>query len=205
LEFSDDPVPGRDNRVVSLAVFGYGSLVSPQSFEQTFGRRPEKLAPARLPGWRRRWSVVRDNLAAEKTFARADTGELPPWILGLNLERDDAGEPGPGPNGALIEINDAELERLDLREMRYDRVEAGALQGFERIVAYVAKPDHFAPQPPPGAVAMAPYLRAIEAAFRDLGDREWELFLQTTGPPPVEAIEPRLVRDEIPPGNPREW
>jgi hypothetical protein len=190
---------------VSLAVFGYGSLVSPQSFEQTFGRRPEKLVPTRLSGWRRRWSIVRDNLAAEKTFARADTGELPPWIVGLNLERVDGGKAGPAPNGALIEIDEAELERLDLREMRYDRVEVGPRQGFGRFVAYGAKPGHLAPQPPPGAVAMAPYLRAIEAAFRELGEGEWELFLQTTGPPPVETIEPRLVSDEIPPGNPREW
>ena len=52
---------------------------------------------------------------------------------------------------------------------------------------------------------MAPYLRTLEDAFRALGDGEWELFLQTTGPPPVETIEPQLVRDQIPPGNPREW
>jgi hypothetical protein len=189
---------------VSLAVFGYGSLVSPQSFEQTLGRQPEHLVAARLQGWRRRWSIVRDNLSAEKTFAREDTGELPPWIVGLNLERDD-GAPDLAPNGALIEIEEPELERLDLREIRYDRVEVGGREGFERIVAYVAKPDLFVAQPPPGAVAMAPYLRAVEAAFTKLGDRQWELFLQTTGLPPVETIEPRLVRDEIPPGNPREW
>jgi hypothetical protein len=190
---------------MSLAVFGYGSLVSPQSFEQTLGRRPENPVPARLQGWRRRWSIVRDNRSAEKTFARQDTGELPPWIVGLNLERDDGNEPGPAPNGALIEIEEAELGRLDLREIRYDRVEVGGRQGFDRIVAYVAKPDHFAPRPPQGAVAMAPYMRAIEAAFTELGAGQWELFLQTTGLPPVETIEPRLVRDEIPPGNPRGW
>jgi hypothetical protein len=190
---------------MSLAVFGYGSLVSPQSFEQTLGRRPENLVPARLPGWRRRWSIARDNLSAEKTFARKDTGELPPWIVGLNLERAGGAEPGPAPNGALIEIDETELERLDLREMRYDRFEVGDLEDFDRVVAYVAKADHFAPQPPRGAVAMAPYLRAIESAFSELGDGQWELFLRTTGLPPVEAIEPILVRDEIPPGNPRRW
>jgi hypothetical protein len=205
LEFSGEPALRRDNRAVSLAVFAYGSLVSPRSFEQTLGRRPENLAPARLPGWRRRWSIARDNLSAEKTFARSDTGELPPWIVGLNLEPDDGGGPGPAPNGALIEIDEAELERLDLREMRYDRVELGGRDGFDRVVTYVAKPDHFAPQPPAGAVAMAPYLRALEAAFTELGPGQWELFLQTTGLPPVETIEARLVRDEIPPGNPREW
>ena len=52
---------------------------------------------------------------------------------------------------------------------------------------------------------MAPYIRAVEAAFRALGDDQWALFLDTTGMPPVELIEPQLVRDEIPPGNPRGW
>jgi hypothetical protein len=187
-----------------LAVFAYGSLVSRESFEQTLGRAPGAILPARLPGWRRRWSVARDNLAHEKTFARADNGEVPPWVIGLNLEPDEDGG-GPAPNGALVEIAEAELARLDLREMRYDRVEAGGLEGFDRVVTYVAKTAHFAPDPPPGAVAMAPYLRTVEAAFRELGEGEWELFLQTTGPPPVEAIEPQLLRDEIPPGNPRGW
>jgi cation transport regulator ChaC len=193
---------------MSLAVFAYGSLVSPDSFAATLGRRPQALSPARLRGWRRRWSLLRDNLASEKTFARPG-GELPPWVIGLNLERDEEASGEMAPNGALIEIGDGELERLDVRELRYDRVEVtGHVSGgdrFDRIATYTARPEHFSVQPPEGAVAMAPYLRAIEAAFRALGDEQWELFLKTTGPPPVETIEPVLVRDEIPPGNPRDW
>ena len=190
-----------------LTVFAYGSLVSPASFAETFGREPGPLVPACLHGWRRRWSIVRDNLAAEKTFARRG-GELPPWIVGLNIEATEPDEAHP-PNGALIEIDAAELARLDLRELRYDRVEVGdavsAEAGFDRVVAYTAKPQHLIAEPPAGAVAMAPYLRAVEAAFRALGDGEWERFLASTGRPPVELIEPQLVRDAIPPGNPRRW
>jgi hypothetical protein len=194
------------------AVFGYGSLVSPASFAETLGREPGSVIPARLNGWRRRWSVGRDNRSAEKTFARPD-GEIPPWIVGLNIEAVPAGDGGAddprAPNGALIELSEAELERLDLREMRYRRVDVGdaidPAAGFDRVVAYTARDEHFCPKPPEGAVAMAPYLRAVEAAFRALGDEQWDLFLDTTGPPPVELIEPQLVRDEIPPGNPRAW
>jgi hypothetical protein len=193
---------------MSLALFAYGSLVNPESFARTLGREPGAPNPARLPGWRRRWSIQRDNLAHEKTFAREDGGEVPRWVIGLNLELDESGE-GLAPNGALIEISEGELERLDVRELRYDRVDvSGTLaggDGFDRIVTYTAKPEHFAADPPDDAVAMAPYLRAIEAAFNALGEGEWALFLTTTGLPPVETIEPVLVRDEIPPGNPREW
>jgi cation transport regulator ChaC len=194
---------------MSLAVFAYGSLVDRDSFARTLDREPDALTPGRLRGWRRRWSLLRDNLASEKTFARHPGGELPRWVLGLNLERDEKGGDELPPNGALIEIGEAELERLDVRELRYDRVDvSGRVTGgeeFDWIVTYSAKPAHFAAQPPEGAVAMAPYMRAIEAAFRALGDGQWELFLKTTGPPPVETIEPLLVRDEIPPGNPRDW
>ena len=192
---------------MSRALFAYGSLVSPRSFADTLGREPAELIPARLPGWRRNWSIRRDNLASEKTFARADSGEPLRWVIGLNLEPDVDGD-GPAPNGALIEITAAELERLDLREMRYDRVDvtdAVEGSGFDQIVAYRAKPDHFAAEVPEGAVAMAPYLRALEEAFDSLGAGQWELFLSTTGLQPVEAVEPVLIRDEIPPGNPREW
>jgi cation transport regulator ChaC len=197
---------------MKLAVFGYGSLVSAASFAETLGRQPGSIMPARLNGWRRRWSVGRDNRTAEKTFARPD-GEVPPWIVGLNIEAvapREAGERNSlAPNGALIEVSEAELQRLDLRELRYRRVEVSdAIEpaaDFDLVVAYTARDEHFCPEAPAGAVAMAPYLRALEAAFRELGDEEWERFLASTGPPPVELIEPQLVRDEIPPGNPRAW
>jgi hypothetical protein len=194
--------------VTRIAVFGYGSLVSPRSAAATLGRPFPPPSPASLAGWRRRWSQVRDNLAVEKTFARAEDGVLPRHIAALNLEpAEDANE---APNGALLEVSEAELERLDLRELRYDRVEvtdrfAGGDHGFDLIVTYVAKPAHYAPEPPPDCVVLASYVRAVEEAFDELGPGELGRFRATTGPPPVEAIEPVLVKDRIPPGNPRRW
>jgi hypothetical protein len=188
-----------------IALFAYGSLVAPESAARTLGRSPDPL-PASLRRWRRRWSQARDNLAVEKTFALAG-GELPRWILGLNLEPD--GDPGAPPNGALIEVSERELERLDGRELRYDRVDVrDDVEGehdFDRVVAYRAKPIHFAPVPPSGGVILASYLGAVELAFERLGEGQLELFRRTTGPPPVEVVEATLVRDRIPDGNPRAW
>jgi hypothetical protein len=190
--------------LTSLALFAYGSLVSIPSAEATLGRPVEQAGTARLAGWRRRWSQVRDNRATEKTFAHAETGAVPSHCLGLNIERvlDDD-----GPNGVLIEISEAELDRLDAREIRYGRVEVtdAVASGFERVVTFAAKPENFAPTPPAGAVVLAPYLRAVEAGFSALGPDQLELFRETTGPVPVEVIDAVLVRDEIPPGNPRDW
>jgi hypothetical protein len=197
--------------VTRIAVFGYASLVSPASASQTLGRPVEFAAVARLRGWSRAWTLGRDQQASEKTFARAD-GSIPRFCLGLNLEPDPA---APAPNGVLIELTEAELDRLDLREVRYDRVDvtaaiafdhgAAPANAFDLVIAYTAKPRHHHPTAPADAVIVSTYPTTIEAAFDALGPGQLELFRATTAPPPVPLIEGTLVRDEIPPGNPRAW
>ena len=188
-------------------LFAYGSLVSPASAAATLGAEVEISPPVRLRGWRRRWTLVRDNNASEKTFAHADTGEVPPFCVGLTVE--PASE-DPGPNGTLLTLTGEQLERLDLREMRYDRVEVtgsvdGGAPGGLPVFVYRAKPRHHAETPPAGAAILASYVRAVESAFAELGPDQLDLFRATTGPPPVEVIEAVLVRDRIPEGNPRDW
>lgn len=190
---------------MTLGVFGYGSLVSAESAGVTLGREVE-LLPAELAGWRRRFSQARDNLTCEKTFALAD-GSRPEWILGLNVERgeDEAG----AVNGAVIEVTEGELERLAVREIRYDAVDVTAQVGGgglpERVWTFTAKAGHFAPEPPQDAVILAAYAQAVEEAFDGLSAEGLERFLATTGAYPVELVEATLVRDEIPAGNPRRW
>ena len=189
-----------------LGLFGYGSLVLPESASMTLGRPIGELRRARLHDWRRRFSQRRDNLTCEKTFECAE-GRRPEWILGLNVEE---GEDDAGPvNGVVIELSEAELDRLDVREIRYDRVEAtGSVSGEdlpERIVTYKAKHFHFAPEPPDDAVILSTYAEAVERGFEGLGPGELDHYLRTTGPYPVERVEAELVIDRIPDGNPRAW
>jgi cation transport regulator ChaC len=188
-----------------VGLFGYGSLVLHESASMTLGRLIGELRPARLHDWRRRFSQRRDNLTCEKTFECED-GWRPEWILGLNVEEGEA-EAGPV-NGVVIELTEAELDRLDIREIRYDRVEVtGSVQGEDlpdRIVTYKAKAFHFAPEPPEDSVILATYAAAVEEGFEALGSGELEHYLATT-PYPVERVEATLVIDKIPDGNPREW
>jgi hypothetical protein len=189
-----------------LGLFGYGSLVLPESASITLGRPVGELRRARLHDWRRRFSQRRDNLTCEKTFECAG-GWRPEWILGLNVEEgeDEAG----AVNGVVIELSEAELDRLDIREIRYDRVEvSGSVEGEDlpgRIVSYKAKPFHFAPEPPEDAVILRTYADAVEKGFEGLGTGELEHYLRTTGPYPVERVGAELVIDRIPAGNPRAW
>jgi hypothetical protein len=188
-----------------LGLFGYGSLVLQESASMTLGRPAGELRPVRLHDWHRRFSQRRDNLTCEKTFECAE-GWRPEWILGLNVEEgeDDAG----AVNGVVIELSETELDRLDIREIRYDRVDVtGSIQGDdlpERIVTYRAKPFHFAPEPPEDAVILRAYAEAVELGFEALGPGELEHYRATT-PYPVERVEGELVIDRIPDGNPRAW
>lgn len=191
-------------------MFAYGSLVDRDSAGRTLGRDVERIWPARLIGWRRRFSQARDNLDCEKTFARADDGSVPRWILGLSLERSD--QPSLAPNGGLIAVTEADLARLDVRELRYRRVEvATAIAAeagcprFERVITYVARPANHAPRPPSGAVILSSYAQAVETAFERLGEGHRSEYRRTTLPHPVELVDGVLVEDRIPPGNPREW
>lgn len=202
---------------IRTAVFGYGSLVDPDSAARTLGRPVGHVWPARLTGWRRRFSTARDNLRSEKTFARAADGWIPATVLALNLERDTDGR-AESPNGALIEVDTSELDRLDRRELRYDRVDvtddvrsefdlgvAGGRARTAQVFAYVAKAHHLAVQPPAEAVILASYVAAVEGAFESLGPHGLATYRRTTGSPPVEVIEARLVRGKVLDGNPRAW
>ena len=192
-----------------LALFAYASLVSPASAGETLGRTIDGLVPARLEGFSRGWTLGRDNLRSEKTFARAD-GSLPRFCLGLNLERADAGSRPP--NGVLLEVTKAELERLDVREIRYRRIDVTEAivadcpdDTYETVLAYTARSPHHHPTAPRDAIVIGTYLRTVEAAFAALGPEQLDLFRATTVAPPVEVVDATLVRDEIPEGNPRAW
>jgi len=197
--------------VSRLAVFGYGSLVSRRSAAQTLGRPVERVISAHLEGFARGWTLGRDNLTTEKTFARAD-GSLPRFCLGVGVRPDATAA---APNGALIEVSEAELDRLDLREMRYLRLDATAAisigeagpgeHGFDRVVTYRPRPENHMPEPPDDAIIVSNYLATVEAAFEELGAGQPDLFRATTESPPVEVVEATLVRDRIPEGNPRGW
>lgn len=191
-----------------IAVFAYGSLVEPASAGATFGRPMGQVLRADLHGWKRRYSQARDNLSCEKTFELLD-GHRPRWILGLNVEQ---GEDDAGPvNGVLIKLSTAELARLDLREIRYDRVDvtelvAGdAAAGFDRILTYTAKAGNLAQEAPEDAFVLDTYVRCVEGAFKAMGPSHLATFLATTGRCPVDVAEGRLVVDQIPRGNPRAW
>ena len=190
-----------------LGLFGYGSLVLPESAEMTLGRPVPEARPARLRGWKRRFSQGRDNLTCEKTF-EIEGGHRPEWILGLNVEH---GEDPAGPvNGVVIAVTEAELDRLDIREIRYDRVDvSGLVDGEalpERIVTYTAKDW---PLPPRAARGRSHprHLRerrrgrASTPSAKASSSATW----RPPGPTRSSASRPLWSSTRFPDGNPRAW
>ena len=160
-------------------VFGYASLVDPESASSTLGHdvAADRFRVARLAGWRRAWNVGSDRTShPERTFVRADGTEFTGVTAVLGLTPAD----GDVCAGAVLPVGTGDLARLDVRERNYDRVDvtgrvtwAGA--PTSRVVfAYVPRPAATARLR--AAVAdgrevnvRAGYVRLVEAAFTALG------------------------------------
>ena len=112
-------------------------------------------------------------------------------------------------NGALIETGAADLDRLDRRELRYDRIEVtgsvAATRPIERVFAYVARAENHAPAPPDEAVILGSYERAVERPSPPWAPVSWRGTGTTTVPCPAERVEAELASGRIPAGNPRAW
>ncbi len=181
-------------------VFGYGSLVSPQSMARTIGRVPTRGAdflPARLDGYGRRWNYGVGSLRGRWT---SDEGRVVAdgTIVALGVVR-AASEAA---NGVVARVDAEELAGLDLRERDYDRVvvtELVAVDGpwddADRVVTYVPRPSAIAryetARDAGRAAIRRDYWDLVEAAFAEFGDDALAEYRRSTPPPdiPVHEIE----------------
>ncbi|MFG3557459.1 gamma-glutamylcyclotransferase family protein [Micromonospora sp. NPDC047557] len=191
-----------------IYVFGYGSLVSPQSVESTLGHEVDqaRFNYAILAGWRRSWNVASDKGShPERTFRLADGSEYTgvTVVLGIEESRSSA-----GCNGSVFPVSRQDLSLLDVRERNYERREV------TRWVTWAGKPDQCTVYTyVPTAEAMeklaaaqasrrqinvrAGYVNLVHRAFAQINQLE-SYHLTTERPPfPVEEmaveIEPALA------------
>jgi cation transport regulator ChaC len=177
-------------------VFGYGSLVSPKSFGHTVGRefRPGRdFFEAEVLGYGRRWSFA---TAARFTAAAGPGLEHVEWTtitLGVVRSGDES------TNGVIGWVNDGELDELDRREARYDRVDvtavtnvAGTSQLDDPIVTYVPRDDALQIYEAARAVGRAAvserYWNLVDGAFAALGEGQRARYHATTPPPRVPIV-----------------
>ena len=198
--------PGMSDR---LAVFAYGSLVSLASAERTLGRPVAERRPGAPGGLAA--ALVRG--ARQPALARrpspAPTARLPPTASAST----SSGGAGPGPNGALIEVTEEELDRLDrARDPLRPRSRSpprSRPRSRRPSTAWSPSPPsraNYAETPPPGAVILASYAERGRGGVR-VARRRASSSCSARRPTPARSRSSRasLVRDRIPAGNPREW
>lgn len=177
-------------------VFGYGSLVSPSSVASTIGRpvaHPGGFAPARLDGFGRRWNYgsPRQHGNWEGPHGAVTRGTV--VFLGIEAS---AGERC---NGAVVEVDDAELALLDDRERDYDAVDVTDAVTVDahsfggRIVTFVPRRSaierYLAARADLCAAVRASYVTLVEGAFRALGAGYLDEYLATTPSPDVPVLD----------------
>ena len=200
-----------------IGVFAYASLVNSESASETLARAVEPDLIADLVGYRRNWSVARDNRACEKTFARSGDRWVPETILLLNAQEAQSTD---RLNGVVYSVKEAELKLLTEREKRYMPVEVGgslterdSLEGenvglgsrYERIYTFIGKTEHVVGAPPVGSCVLNSYLAAVAAGFESLGEREVDTYRATTDDHGVEVIESELLSGGATQGRPGDW
>ncbi|MDB4948940.1 MAG: hypothetical protein JWM27_1589 [Gemmatimonadetes bacterium] len=173
---------------MSVALFGYGSLMDPASAGRMLGREvaAAELVPATLRGYVRTWTL------RERVVAEAAGGEVTAVFLDLSPA------PGRRVNGVLMRLSDAEMAFARVREKNYDAVDVTALVhpspdetalGAAPVWTFIARPA-FVARPGDGEMfVMERYERKVEAACARFGPRFREEFAAST----VPADLPRLA------------
>ena len=183
-------------------VFGYGSLVSPESFGHTLGRSltlGSDFHEAEIRGYGRRWNYGVMSVVGESTEAGGATREWAIVALGIV---EAAGETV---NGVIGWVSDAELPALDRRERNYDRVDVTHLattneRVHDPIVTYVPQEQpqrwYEAARARGTAAVEQRYWDLVDLAFADLGADRRERYHATTPAPDVPIVAMR--RDRVP-------
>lgn len=193
-------------------VFGYGSLVSPESMGTTIGRpvlRSDGFVASVLHGFRRSWNYgsLRQRATWDGANGRIEAGIV--VSLGLVPASDDS------TNGAIVRVTERELAALDRRESDYDRVEVTdrieVLPDVDRsapvrVYTYLPRPSaierYETARLRRRAAVKQGYVELVEAAFSALGERQVERYRSSTPTPDVPIVDPERVWLEPHPDEP---
>ena len=187
-------------------VFGYGSLVSPESFGHTLGRaltRGVDFLEAEVTGYGRRWNYGVMSVVGESIGADGLRREWTIVALGLVTSPDES------VNCVVGWVTDDELPHLDRRERNYDRVDVSdlttigggaAVELAGPVVTYVPRQEpqqwYRAARDRGTAAIERRYYDLVDGAFADLGPDRRERYHATTPAPDVPVVA--MTRDSVP-------
>ena len=182
-------------------IFGYGSLVSPDSFGHTLQRRPQfgvDFFEAELAEFGRRWNYGSLSAIGRAADPSGTVRDYAIVALGVSAL---AGETV---HGTIGWVSNDELVALDRRERYYDRVDVtgqasvvGAEQVAEPVMTYVPRREaveRYEQMRDRGEAAVDQrYFDLVDRAFGDLGEDRRERYHDTTPAPDIPVLP--LQRD----------
>ncbi len=169
-------------------VFGYGSLVSPESVATTIGRHVEAdhVAVAHLDGYGRRWNYGSLHLRGDWQHDGIDVTQGLVVSLGLVAADHETC------NGVIVRVTPNELAHLDWRERDYERTDVTDLirlddgRRTERVATYVPRPSaverYEAARDRGTAGIRQSYWELVSRAFEDLGADHLDRYEATPAP-----------------------
>lgn len=180
-------------------MFGYGSLVSPESLGRTLGRTVSigvEVHEAELSGYQRRWNYGIGHVAGWWTDDDGVHQECTIVALGLVAAAELA------VNGVVVQVSSDELAQLDHRERHYDRVDVTELVRTAtpidgEVVTYVPRAEaierYEAARTAGTAAIEQRYWDLVDGAFAALGDDRRVRYHASTPPPdvPVRPVSRR--------------
>lgn len=140
-------------------IFGYGSLMLPQSIHNTLQREDNEypLHDVTLHGYERSWDII------VPVFSQKLQEKIK--VLFLNLTRKE----GTKIQGKILQIHEGELEKLASREVNYHCIEItkdieakGVLQKGDTILTFIGDKEHLLQKDSGKVYVMANYLDIIE-------------------------------------------
>ncbi len=161
-------------------IFGYGSLINPESIAKTLDEPLEAfmVEPAVLQGFERSWSLE------ESVFIDGKRDkEVTMVFLNIKVQK------GASCNGVIFPVSKQSLQEFDQRERRYDRVDVGAMITPRKdvpIYTYVGKEPYITP--PESAVVAERYEKIVEDGLAHWGDAFRSEYRGSTPPHSFERI-----------------
>jgi len=178
-------------------VFGYGSLVSPESMANTIGRPVRTWAVAHLDGYGRRWNYGSLHLRGDWHHEGLDVVSGLVVSLGLEASATESC------NGVIVPVTDDELAALDWRERDYERTDITDRVRREDDVTttsvwtYVPRPsaiERYLDARDRGCAGIREsYWELVGAAFAALGGDHHDRYLATPAPD-VPVVDMALSR-----------
>lgn len=156
-----------------MYIFGYGSLINPESASGTLGRQisVEEMKIVKLEGYIRTWRYI--------AWVRLRDDKSPTAFPAVFLDLQPA--QGSKVNGVLLQLSDEELANMDRREKGYDRIDVTKLiipEPDATVYTYVGSQERT--RDVTGARVMAKYQHIVDEGLTLLGKEFKDQYYRST-------------------------